>query len=205
MERLRDDDDGWARVAALLDSGEVVAIPTDTVYGVAAAVRHPAAVARLFPLKDRDSNKPVAVLVDGVEQAATVIVLDAVAGRLAAAEWPGALTLVLPRSPEFDVDLGGAGDTVGVRLPDQTRVRELCRRVGPLATTSANRSGHPTPADGAGVAAELDGTSIAAVLDAGSCAGAPSTVVRLDDGRVEVLREGPVDVENLISSLRDLT
>src|SRR4051812_1727453 len=98
MELLTDDDDGWNRAAALLESGRIVAVPTDTVYGVAAPISAPGLVARLFPLKARDVAKPVAVLVDGVAQAATLVSVVGKAGVLAEQFWPGALTIVLPRT-----------------------------------------------------------------------------------------------------------
>ena len=137
-EQLGDDEAGWARAAELLTFGRIVALPTDTVYGVAAPVSSPGVVARLFPLKDRDASKPVAVLVDGVEQAAALVEVTPIARTLAERFWPGALTMVLPRSPTFDVDLGGAGETVGVRCPAHDRLRALCTQLGPLATTSAS-------------------------------------------------------------------
>jgi L-threonylcarbamoyladenylate synthase len=193
MEVLADDDGGWGRAAELLSSGRIVAVPTDTVYGVAAPLSSPGVVARLFPLKARDASKPVAVLVSGIDQARPLVDVVPAAEVLADGFWPGALTLVLPRAASFDVDLGGAGDTVGVRCPDHPRLRDLCARLGPLATTSANRSGHPTPDSGREVAWALAGTEVAAVLDAGALVGDASTVVRIERGEVTVLRRGPID------------
>ncbi len=192
MEVLADDDRGWARARELWASGALVAVPTDTVYGVGAPVSMPGVVARLFPLKDRDQSKPVAVLVADVEQAETMVEMSPIARALAEAFWPGALTIVVARRPDFDVDLGGAGETVGVRCPAHPRIVEACREIGPLATTSANRSGHPTPPDGAGVADALAGTEVAAVLDAGVLEGSASTVVRVGSDGLTVLRVGPI-------------
>lgn len=186
----------------MLARGGVVAVPTDTVYGVAAAVSHPASVARLFALKERSTSKPVAVLVADGEQAGAVGVLEPGVRLLADSFWPGALTIVLARAPDFTVDLGGAGTTVGVRAPDHRRLCDLARAVGPLATTSANRAGEPTPPDAAGVALALAGTGIDFVIDEGQArGGVASTVVRLDDGEVVVLREGPVTAAQLRSAL----
>ena len=204
MELLTDDDDGWNRAAALLESGRIVAVPTDTVYGVAAPISAPGLVARLFPLKARDVAKPVAVQVDGVAQAATLVSVVGKAEVLAEQFWPGALTIVLPRTDEFDVDLGGAGQTVGVRCPDHERLRALCGRLGPLATTSANRSGQPTPETGAEVAAALEGTEVAAVVDAGRLEGSASTVVRVVGGELTVLRAGPIDEKVLGAAVAHL-
>jgi L-threonylcarbamoyladenylate synthase len=197
--------DAWERAALELERGGVVALPTDTVYGVAAAVSHPAAVVRLFALKARDASKPVAVLVSGADQAAVVADLSPVARRLAERFWPGALTLVLPRSSAFRVDLGGAGDTVGVRAPAYQPILDLCERLGPLATTSANRSGRPTPADGQGVALALGGTDVGLVVDGGPApGGVASTVVRVEDGELVVLREGPIRMGELQAGLNDV-
>ncbi|HKY14701.1 MAG TPA: L-threonylcarbamoyladenylate synthase [Microthrixaceae bacterium] len=199
------DPDAWRRAAELLETGSVVAVPTDTIYGVAAAVSHPRAVVRLFALKARDASKPVAVLVSGAAQAGDIAQLSPAAVRLAERFWPGALTLVLPRAEHFTVDLGGAGHTVGVRAPAHDRLIELCDAIGPLATTSANRSGHPTPPDGASVAHELGGTEVALVIDDGSAPGElPSTVVRVDGNELTVLREGPVGTADLQAAVADV-
>lgn len=193
MERLADDDAGWARAAELLAAGRIVAIPTDTVYGIAAAIETPHAVARLFPLKERDASKPVAVLVADGAQAQELVITSPRANVLIDAFWPGALTVVAPRREDFEVDLGGAGETVGVRCPNHDRVRALCRRVGALATTSANRSGQPPERDAESIALALAGTEVAAVLDGGYIDGAASTVVRVDGEEITVLRSGPLD------------
>jgi tRNA threonylcarbamoyl adenosine modification protein (Sua5/YciO/YrdC/YwlC family) len=106
--------------------------------------------------------------------------------------WPGGLTIVLPRRGGFDVDLGGTDQTtVGVRVPDHHVVVALARRVGPLAVTSANRHGRPTPPTAAEVKTEL---GIDVAVDGGRCDGTPSTVVAVIDGVVEILRQGAVTV-----------
>lgn len=200
MELLGRDETAWRRAAELLEAGRIVALPTDTVYGVAARVAARGAVARLFPLKDRTLAKPVAVLVADADQASELVEFSERASALAARFWPGALTIVAPRRAGFEVDLGGAGSTIGVRCPDHRELIGLCRRVGPIATTSANRSGQPTPPDAVGVAAALAGTEVAAVLDGGHLAGRASTVVRVDGERIDVLREGPFSAADLAAS-----
>jgi L-threonylcarbamoyladenylate synthase len=196
----------WRRAEEALASGGVVALPTDTIYGVAAATSHPEAVVRLFALKDRDAAKPVAVLVADSAQAADVAEMSAATHAIADRYWPGALTLVLPRAEGFDIDLGGAGQTVGVRAPAHDELIQLCRRLGPLATTSANRSGHPTPGDAAGVANELAGTEVAVVVDDGPApGGTASTVVRIDGSEIRVLREGPITLGELHAALGDVS
>jgi L-threonylcarbamoyladenylate synthase len=150
-------------------------------------------VARLFPLKQRDVSKPVAVLVADLGQAESMVEVSPHIAALAERFWPGALTIVAPRLAQFGVDLGGAGETVGVRCPNHPRLIQACQRLGPLATTSANRSGRATPADGAGVVNELAGTEVAAVIDAGRLDGTASTVVRVGLDGLTVLRAGPID------------
>ena len=168
-----------AAAAALRDGGAVV-LPTDTVYGLAAL---PGREELLHELKDRPAAMPIAVLVADVEQAETIAVLDDRARRLAAAFWPGPLTLVLA-PVEGDA-------TIGVRCPDHDFLRALVARVGPLPTTSANRHGEPTPPTAAEAAAALSGVP-ALVVDGGPCGGVASTVVDVSDpGRPPVvLREG---------------
>lgn len=181
---------------AALRAGHVVAVPTDTVYGVAATLDH---APSLFDVKQRPHDVPLPVLIGDMTQLRGVaaLPLPAAASALIARWWPGPLTVVVDRDAAFTVDLGGgpeAAATVGVRLPDAPVVRSLCAAVGPLAVTSANLHGRPTPLDAAGVAAEL-GRGVAVVVDGGVCDGAPSTVVRVDGGGViEVLRRGAADL-----------
>jgi L-threonylcarbamoyladenylate synthase len=200
------DPGAWRRAEESLASGAVVALPTDTIYGVAAAITHPDAVVRLFALKDRDAAKPVAVLVSDAAQAAEIAEMSEATRAIASRFWPGALTLVLPRAEGFDTDLGGAGQTVGVRAPAHDDLIRLCRQLGPLATTSANRSGHPTPGDAAGVANELAGTEVAIVLDGGPApGGTASTVVRVAGSELHMLREGPITLGELHAALGGVT
>ena len=186
--------------ADALARGEVVVIPTDTVYGVAVAASVPGATQRLFAIKERPSDVPLPVLVADAEQAAACAAkVPAAAKRLMARWWPGGLTIVLLRAPDFDVDLGGDGTTVGLRVPDHAVPLELARRVGPLVTTSANRHGRPTPPDAAGVAAEL-GDGVAVVVDGGTCAGEPSTVVSCVDGGIRIVRQGAIAGADIVRS-----
>lgn len=179
--------------AAELRAGRPVVLPTDTVYGIAVDPSCPGATARLFAVKGRPPTVPLPVLAADTEQAFGLCgEVPEEARLLAAAFWPGALTLVLARRRDLDHDLGGTNDgTIGVRVPDHPVARELTRLVGPLATTSANLHGCPTPETAAGVVEALDG-AVGAVVDGGPCAGAPSTVVRCVAGRAEVLREGRI-------------
>jgi L-threonylcarbamoyladenylate synthase len=171
--------------AEVLTGGGVVAVPTDTVYGLAALADDPTAVELLFALKHRPREVQVPVLVADVAQAQSIaVVASSAVERLLAAFWPGALTVVLDR-------LDGSG-TVGVRCPASAVVRQLCRAVGPLATTSANVHGEPPLTTAVAVTAQF-GESLA-VIDGGLCDGVPSTVIDCTDGAGPVLlRAGGVD------------
>ena len=168
----------------VLDSGGVVVIPTDTVYGVAARLDRPDAVGRLFEVKQRPRSKPIALLVPDLEAAQAIAEFSPEAVQRAA-EWPGALTLVLRSRRPLPV-LGGDGSTVGVRMPDHAWTLQLMRRVGPLPTTSANPSGSPTAASIEEIVDEL-GDGVDLYVDGGRLEAPPSTVVSLI-GKPEILR-----------------
>ena len=181
-----------ATAAGALAAGQLVVIPTDTVYGIAARPDRPAALAALFAAKARPANLALPVLAADPRQAAGVGRLDGLAGVLAAAFWPGPLTIVVARAPGFDADLGGDGASVGLRVPAHDEVLALLALTGPLATTSANRSGEPTPATAAEVAGVF-GASVAVYLDGGRArSGAASTVVSVAGDTLAVLRAGPI-------------
>ncbi len=192
-----------AAVAAL-EAGLVVVIPTDTVYGLAVDPRRPGATGRLFAIKERPTDAALPVLAaDAVAAFALTDEVSAQAARLASRFWPGGLTLVVPRRPGLALDLGGADDTtIGVRVPDHDLVRELTRRVGPLAATSANLHGRPTPATAEEVVAQLGAADVAVVIDGGRCAGAPSTVVACTGHDAVVLREGRIAAETIRDAVK---
>lgn len=183
--------------AAALEEGAVVVIPTDTVYGLAARADAPGAAASLFAVKDRPADVPVAVLVaDRAQAAALLDRLPGWADELVDRVWPGPLTVVGRRRAGVTLDLGEPAGTIGVRCPDDAFVQALARRVGPLATTSANRHGAPTPETVGGVVDQLGdrlepGT---VVVDGGPRRGTPSTVVDATGDAPVVLRAGPVAV-----------
>ncbi len=197
------DSESLARAAAALRDGGVVAVPTDTVYGLAADPHQPHAIERLFALKDRPAAVALPVLVGGREQLSAVCgPLGKAAEHLAGRYWPGPLTLVLPRTGSFTADLGGppsARHTVGVRWPDHHVVQALCRQLGPLAVTSANRHGAPPASRALEVAAifAADG-GLAMILDGGVCAGTPSTVVECRGPALRCLREGSIPWSDLL-------
>lgn len=198
---LATDREGIDAAIAVLRAGEVVAIPTDTVYGVAVALGVDGATSRLFAAKRRPHDVDLPVLIGRASDAADLV--DAVpphAARLMERFWPGPLTLVLRRSPSLTADLGASSSTVGIRCPDHELVVALAAAVGPLATTSANLHRQPTPPDAVGVAAQL-GDGIALVLDGGRCEGAPSTVLDCTGEEVTVLREGRIPWSEITATL----
>ena len=166
-----------------LRDGKVVAIPTDTVYGVATLVGHSAA---LFALKERPADVALPVLIADPADALRYATYDVDLS----AHWPGALTIVGARTAESsEWDLGGDGATIGLRCPDDDDLRALIREVGPLVTTSANKHGQPPCTTAAEVTAQLGDI---AVLDGGTRNGQPSTVVDATQNPPRVLRQGAI-------------
>lgn len=187
-------------VAALL-AGHPIVIPTDTVYGLAALVGEPGATDRIFAAKARSRDVALPVLVADIDQALAIsTAITDCASVLMQQFWPGALTVVVPRDPELQADLGDDEITVGVRCPAHPVALALCRRVGPLATTSANRHGEPTPETAAAVA-DVFGEAVPVVVDAGRCAGSPSTVVDCTGVEPKLLREGRVPWSEVLAAL----
>jgi L-threonylcarbamoyladenylate synthase len=197
-ERLADTPAGIARAAELLRAGALVAFGTETVYGLGADATDARAVARVFEAKGRPRFNPLISHYASAEAAFADAVATEPARRLAAAFWPGPLTLVLPRAVRCRVALlASAGlDTLAVRVPAHATALTLLRAVGrPVAAPSANRSGRVSPTTAAHVLAELDGR-IAAVLDCGPCpVGVESTVLDLTGARPVLLRPGGVTRE----------
>ena len=196
-ERLAPDAAGLARAAALLRAGRLVAIPTETVYGLAADARNPQAVAAIYAAKERPAFNPLIAHVADAGAAAALVHWPETAARLARAFWPGPLTLVLPLRAGHGLAPGvTAGlETLAVRVPDQAATRALLAAVGgPLAAPSANPSGRLSPTRPEHVVAGL-GDRIAAVLDAGPCpVGVESTILALDPAP-RLLRPGGVPAE----------
>jgi tRNA threonylcarbamoyl adenosine modification protein (Sua5/YciO/YrdC/YwlC family) len=173
-----------------LAQGLPVAIPTDTVYGLAVDPFKPGAADRIFAAKRRPRDVNLPLLVSGIDQALAVstAVPDLALG-LMRRYWPGALTLVIAAKPGLGADLGEDDLTVGVRSPDHAVPLALCAAAGPLATTSANRHGEPPLTTAEAVAASF-GDAVPVVLDGGTCEGSPSTVVDCTGPTLKLLREG---------------
>jgi L-threonylcarbamoyladenylate synthase len=205
--RLADDDAGLAQAAALLRAGELVAFPTETVYGLGADATDEAAVAAIYAAKKRPSFNPLIAHYATVAVAFDDVTPTAAAERLAAAFWPGPLTMVLPRQPRSAVArLAGAGlDTQAVRVPAHPIAHRLLAAVGrPIAAPSANLSGRVSPTTAAHVLDGLDGR-IAAVIDGGACTvGLESTVVDLSGARPALLRAGGVTLDALRGVLPEI-
>lgn len=200
-ERLCADPAGIARAAAILRDGGLVAVPTETVYGLAARADDAAAVAKIYAAKGRPGFNPLIVHVATIEQARTLAHFSPVAERLTTLVWPGALTLVLPRRSDAPVaDAVSAGlDTIALRMPDHPVMRAVIEATGvSLAAPSANRSNAVSPTRAEHVLHTLDGR-IDAVLDGGSCAkGLESTILAIRHaGSWDELRPGPVDSDLL--------
>ena len=194
------------RATALLRSGQVVALPTETVYGLAANALEGEAVAKIFEIKGRPAHNPIIVHVASLEMARQCMAdWPALAERLAQAFWPGPLTLVLPRANHIPDVLTAGGPTVGVRWPSHPFIQEVIRRCGfPLAAPSANLSNQVSPTKAAHVLKQL-GHKISLVIDGGQCqVGIESTVLDLSSSPPRVLRPGMIQDEALIAVTGEL-
>jgi L-threonylcarbamoyladenylate synthase len=188
-----------AEAAALLRAGELVGMPTETVYGLAADALDPAAVNKIFAAKGRPADHPLIVHLPSAEhlpQWAAAIPKDALA--LARAFWPGPLTLILKRTPDVPDEVTGGQDTVGVRVPAHPVALALLRAFdGGLAAPSANRFGRISPTTAAHVQEEL-GERVALILDGGACeVGIESTILDFSRDVPEILRPGAIGPEDI--------
>lgn len=194
--------DGLAAAAGAVRAGQLVVIPTDTVYGIGCDAFSADSVVSLLAAKGRGPDMPVGVLVgswstlDGL-----VLSVPPQARALVEAFWPGDLSIVLPHAPSLAWDLGRTGGTVMLRMPLHPVALELLREVGPMAVSSANLTGHPAPND-ARKAREQLGESVSVYLDGGPCGDpVPSTIVDLTEDEPVVLREGAVSVAAVAEAL----
>lgn len=193
-----------AEAADALLRGEVVAIPTETVYGLAVLPIHEP-LERLLAAKHRFAEKGIQLLIDSIHQAEEMAVMTDPARRLATRFWPGGLTIVLRRREDVPLpdQLGGGRATLGLRLPDHEVPRSLARLLGPIAASSANISGQPDATTAARVA-ESFGDEVALILDDGPVrGGTPSTVVDCSDPDAppSVLREGAIAARDIMAAL----
>ena len=188
-----------ARAAELLRQGRLVAVPTETVYGLASDATQESAVQAVYETKGRPERKPLSVLVDGMDMVEGVcrdIPEDAY--KLAGAFWPGPLTMILRGNGALPPIVSAGGDTQGVRCPDHPDTLAVLRALGrPLACPSANRSGAPSPKSAGEVLGQLAG-KIDAVLDGGPCGvGVESTILDLTVAPYRILRQGGLRREEI--------
>jgi L-threonylcarbamoyladenylate synthase len=185
----------------ILLSGGLVAFPTDTVYGVGSLAFHGQAIESIYVAKDWPMEKAIPVLIGDNEE--LIKVADEIplfAMRLIARFWPGPLTVLVPKKPTLPEAIS-ATSTVGVRVPDHDIARALLRLAGPLAVTSANISGQPSPTTAQQVFAQLGGR-IAMIVDGGETPGGiPSTLVDCTGDEIQVLREGPISKDQLLNAI----
>jgi L-threonylcarbamoyladenylate synthase len=191
-----------ARTLEVLRDGGLVAFPTDTVYGLGALAFDGSAVESIYIAKDRPIEKAIPILIGDVDDLpkVTSTPLPPMAVKLASSFWPGPLTLVLPKLLTLP-EAVSATETVAVRVPAHEVARALLRAAGPMAVTSANISGQPSPTTAQEVLAQLGGR-IALIVDGGHApGGVPSTLVDCTGETPKILREGPVTMEELLSVL----
>lgn len=183
----------YLRAVEVLRAGGVVALPTDTVYGLCAVAADTAAVERVYEVKARDPAQPMPLFVASFEQAALIGETNAAAEALAAAFWPGALTIVMQRRAAYQSRALAGSDTAGVRAPADLALREMAAQLGPLTGTSANITGRQECHTAEEVYAQI-GDAVDLIIDAPVRAtGMPSTIVECTEGaRVRVVRDGAI-------------
>ncbi len=185
---------------ACLNTGGVIAFPTDTVYGIGAIINNKAALKRIYSIKERNLLKALPVMVSSLNQLPSLIDPESdyiAAHKLASCFWPGALTLIFKKQLKIS-NLISQTNTIGIRMPDYPPVLDLINQTGPLAVTSANLSGNRNPLSAEEVLEQLDGR-IDIILDGGKTTGLqPSTVVNCSDPEtINILREGAITEEML--------
>lgn len=199
-------DRGIEAAVEAVKRGDLVVMPTDTVYGIGADAFTAWAVSAMLAAKGRGRDMPSPVLV-GSRQTLDGLVLSmpAAAGDLAEAFWPGGLTIILEHAPSLQWDLGDTGGTVGVRMPLHPVALEVLRETGPMAVSSANKSGQP-PAPSAEAAREQFGFSVSVYLEAGPCPpdALSSSIVDVTGERPRLLRAGAIPIEKLREVVPDL-
>lgn len=204
VDPARPDPDVIASVAAIIRAGGVVAIPTDTLYGLAADPFNPRAVQKIFELKRREPERAIPLVAASLQQVSEALGELSIASRkLAARFWPGPLTLLLQAPPTLAPEVTSRFDTVGVRVPDHAVTRALAAACYlPLTSTSANISDRPATANPDVVAEQLP--DLDGLLDSGpTSGGAPSTIVDVTRGAPVLVRPGAVAWDDIQACLRE--
>lgn len=204
-QAVADEAAGIALAVVCLRDGGVVALPTDTVYGIAVALPTPGGIERLFHVKRRPPDKGIMLLLADAAQAPEIGAMTPAATAIGATFWPGGVTVIVPQRPDVPLPaaLTGGAPTIGLRVPDHPTPRALASAVGPLPTTSANRSGVPEARDAAEIADQI-GRDIDLILDGGPAHGGPaSTVVDCTGELATILRAGAVSPARIAAALDD--
>ena len=190
--------DALSTALKLLRAGELVAFPTDTVYGIGTLAFNAAGAAKIYEVKERPPDKALPILLADIEDFEKVAInIPEVARKLAEAFLPGALTLILPKHPDIPNAVSSL-ETVGVRIPDHNFTQAVLRAAGPMAVTSANISGESSPTTAQEVYAQLKG-KLPLILDGGKSAGGiPSTVVDCTGEEPIILREGLISKNTIL-------
>lgn len=186
----------------MIQDGGVVAIPTDTVYGIACSVHNSRAIDQMYEIKDRELTKAIPVLISSLAQLNLIVTdFNDEAKLLATDYWPGALTMLMEKRKSLPDNLS-IYPTVGVRMPDHDWLRKIMNETGPLAATSANISGAANPTTAQEVLDQLEGR-IDLIIDGGKCEGGiPSTVVDISSGSMQILREGGIAKSEIMNLLK---
>ena len=194
--------DAFEEAAEILRNGGVVALPTDTVYGLCARADDTAAVERIYAIKQRDPPQAMPIFVASMQQAETIGVMHDQAFALAKAFWPGALTIVVPKQPSYESRALAGHDSAALRIPGDARLRALCEQAGPLTGTSANIAGREECHTAAEVRDQL-GDAVDLIVDAPvDAAGQPSTIVDCTQNPPAVVRQGAVPKASIREVLR---
>jgi L-threonylcarbamoyladenylate synthase len=197
-------DPNWVKEAAsILRQGGVIAFPTDTVYGIGAVLWDEHAVGRLYQVKNRSAEKAIPVLIPEVRAIAGFAETPSPeVGKILSKFWPGPLTVILRARADLPQEVSRDG-TVGIRQPDFDVTLDLLREAGPLAVTSANIAGGPSPVTAEEVYDQLAGR-IEYLVDGGKTpGGTPSTVIDCTAGQIIVVRQGPVELEAILQAIRE--
>lgn len=193
------DENSVNTAAELIKAGEVVGIPTETVYGLGANAFDEEAVRKIFAAKGRPADNPLIVHVSDFDEISPLVTeIPALAKKCAEKFWPGPLTMIMPKSDKIPMVTSGGLDTVGIRMPSNMTARAIIKASGcPIAAPSANLSGSPSPTTAQHVFADMNGR-IPAIVDGGACGvGVESTVISFEGDGIRLLRPGFVSVEDL--------